>query len=216
MFETTSETTSRSAVPVLALTHGQTIWLMAHIGLHHGGNEATFNYYVKSLRKLGVPFEAGTKNSKGQHATYDFEELMEVALALLLRVYGSLPDSIVAGLLQFRSELRSIYRQAYVDSLTPAYPDAVVTDPSGDRLVVSGLFLDLDIRHSSKGGIEFGPPRVISPFDAMERYAQSDAPARSYLPLNMRELAELIVDACQDLPAIGRGRGRRRARASRG
>lgn len=200
------------AVPRLALTHGQTIWLMTELGLHHGVSTSTFNYYVKSLRKLGVPFEKGKGQSEGhRHVTYDFEELMELTVALLLRVYGTLPDSVVAGLRDFREDLRPIYRQAYFDLIVASHASARITDPGGSRTAVSGLFLDLNIRYSAGQMIEFGPPRAMSPFEAVSTYGHAEVPARSYLPLNVTAVAEMIVGRTRVLPSIRRGRGARQS-----
>ncbi|MFD2031436.1 hypothetical protein ACFSKM_16175 [Ancylobacter dichloromethanicus] len=56
-------------IPRIALTHGQTIWLMTELGLHHGVSTSTFNYYIKSLRKLGIPFEKKARDSPKVIAT---------------------------------------------------------------------------------------------------------------------------------------------------
>ena len=103
-------------VPQLALSHGQVLWLLTELGLRRGVSKSTFNHYVKSLRRLGIPF--GTRKGTtecGPEVTYNFEDLMELTLALLLRVYGTLPDVVTNGLRSFREDLRPIYRQAYLD-----------------------------------------------------------------------------------------------------
>jgi len=70
------------------------------------------------LRRLGIPFGKGKVKFEGRpQVTYNFEDLMELALALLLRVYGTLPDVVTNGLRSFRNDLRPIHRQAYLDSL---------------------------------------------------------------------------------------------------
>ncbi len=210
----TPRSVETGTIPRLALTHGQTIWLMTELGLHHGVTTSTFNYYIKSLRKLGIPFEKGKGQSDGhRHVTYDFEELMELTVALLLRVYGTLPDTVVAGLRNFRDELRPIYRQAYFDSMTRTHPAARVSERGGNRAVVDGLFLDLNIRYSAGQMIEFGPPKAISPFEAVATFARAEVPARSYLPLNVTAVAEMIVGRTRVLPSIRRGRGARQAQA---
>lgn len=198
------------ATPSIALTHGQTVWLMGEMGLRQGVSASTFNYYIKSLRKLGIPFEKGKGQSDGhRHVTYDFEELMELTLALLLRVYGWLPDDVAAGLRNFRDDLRPIYRLAYQDSLRRIYPPAFLSVPKGERGTVEGLFLDLNIRYAAGHMIDFGPPRTISPFEAMSAYARSQSPARAYLPLNVTAVAEMIVGNSRAVPSIRRGRGAR-------
>jgi hypothetical protein len=195
------------AIPRLALTHGQTIWLMTELGLHRGVSTSTFNYYIKSLRKLGIPFEKGKGQSEGhRHVTYDFEELMELTVALLLRVYGILPDTVVAGLRRFRQELRPIYRQAYFDTIGKTRAAVRIVESGRPRTIVTGLFLDLNIRYSAGQMIEFGPPKALSPFEAVVTYAQAEVPARSYLPLNVTDVAEMIVDRTRILPSVRRSR----------
>lgn len=205
----TSLTKKKDGIPHLALTHGQTIWLMTELGLHNGVSESTFNYYIKSLRKLGVPFEKGKGQADGHHhVRYEYEELMELTIALLLRVYGTLPDAIIAGLRRFRGDLHSIYRQAYLEGIADERKTARVMESRGGRAVVSGLFLDLNIRYSAGQMIEFGPPKIVSPFDAIVAYAHSELPARSYLPLNVTTVAQMIVDRTKVLPPLRRGRRR--------
>jgi hypothetical protein len=105
------------AVPRLALTHGQTRWLLSELGFSEGVSGSTFNHDLKSLRRLGVPIEynKGRPERRGEDVTYEFEELMELSVALLLKVYWTLPDTIVAGLRDFRKDLHTIYRRAYFD-----------------------------------------------------------------------------------------------------
>ncbi len=195
------------AVPRLALTHGQTLWLLSELGFHEGVSTSTFNHYLKSLRKLGVPFEYGRTQSDGRRpVTYGFEELMELAIALLLRVYWTLPDAIVVGLRDFRKDLRPIYRQAYLELTVHRYPPTRITAPGGLRTTMNGLYLDLNIRYSAGHLMEFGPPRAISPFDAVSIYAHAEAPARSYLPLNVSTVAKMIITRIGTLPTIRRGR----------
>jgi hypothetical protein len=203
------------AVPQLALSHGQVIWLLTELGLRRGVSKSTFNHYVKSLRRLGIPFapRKGT-SERGPEVTYNFEDLMELTLALLLRVYGTLPDVVTNGLRSFREDLRPIYRRAYLDSLKRVYPVARVSTPNGERLSVQGLFLDLNIRYSAGQAIQFGPPRALSPFEAMSVFAHTEIAARSYLPLNITAVAEIIAERTRLTPTIPRGFYARRRVAS--
>jgi hypothetical protein len=192
-------------LPRLALKHGQTIWLMAQLGLHNGASTSTFNYYVKSLRKLGIPIEKGKDQSQGhRHVTYNFEELMELAIVLLLRVYGVLPDPIVTGIRDFRHVLRPIYQQAYFDLSKQRYPSARLSARSRNTVVFSGLFLDLNIRYTAGKMTEFGPPRMLSPFEAATIFARMEIPARSYLPLNVTPIARMIIERSRVLPPMRR------------
>jgi hypothetical protein len=199
-------------VPTLALTHGQAIWLMTELGLRGGVSTSTFDSYIKSLRRLGIPFEKGKGQSKGhRHVTYDFEELMELTVALLLRVYGMVPDAVLIGLRDFREDLRPIYRQAFYDSMTRTFPAARVVECEGKHLAIDGLFLDLNIRYSGGQMTEFGPPKAMSPFDAITTFTRAEVPGRCHLPLNVTAVAELIVGRSRVAPSIRRGRGARQA-----
>ena len=137
---------------------------------------------------------------------------MELSIVLLLRVYWITPDAVVAGLRQFRSELRRIYREAYFELTAHKYPPARISATNGLRTTVNGLFLDLNIRYSAGRMIEFGPPRAISPFEAASRYASTLTPARSYLPLNISIVAEMIASRAPDIPPIPRGAAARSSR----
>jgi hypothetical protein len=200
-------------VPQLALSHGQVIWLLTELGLRGGVSKSTFNHYVKSLRGLGIPFARRKDMSeRGPGVTYNFEDLMELTVTLLLRVYGTLPDVVTDGLRRFRADLRPIYRQAYRDSQKRLYPAARISTPDGQRLTVQGLFLDLNIRYSAKQAIQFGPPKALSPFEAISVFADSEIAGRSYLPLNISAVAEMIAERTRQTPTIPRGfYARRRA-----
>ena len=201
-----------ASIPQLALTHGQVIWLLTELGLRQGVSKSTFNHYVKSLRRLGIPFARRKDTSeRGPGVTYNFEDLMELTVALLLRVYGTLPDVVTDGLRSFRADLRPIYRQAYRDTQKRIYPAARVSTPDGDRLMVHGLFLDLNIRYSAKHAIQFGPPKALSPFEALSVFARSEIAGRSYLPLNITAVAQMIAERTRQTPTIPRGFYARRA-----
>lgn len=197
---------SRQTVPRLALSHGQTLRLLSELGFREGVSESTFNHYLKSLRKLGVPFEYGKDKSQARrYVTYSFEELMELSIALLLRVYWTIPDKIITRLREWRNELRRIYREAYFELTIHKYPPAKIIAPNGSRATINGLYLDLNIRYSAGQMIEFGPPRAISPFEAASRYASTLTPARSYLPLNVSIVAGMIAARAPDVPSVPRG-----------
>ena len=128
--------------PQVALSHGQVIWLLSELGLRRGVSKSTFNHYVKSLRRLGIPFDRRKGTSeRGPEATYNFEDVMELTVALLLRVYGTLPDVVTNGLRRFRCDLRPIYRQAYLDSQKRVYPAARVTTQTENASRCKACFL---------------------------------------------------------------------------
>jgi hypothetical protein len=197
---------SGDAVPEFHLTHGRAIWVLSELGFAVGVSDTTFNHYIKSLRKLGVPFK---RNEPGLHsgklARYSYDHLMELSLALFLRVYGWLPDAILSGLIQFRQELYPIYRQAYLQSLVGEGYAIRVSGSDRATFRMTGLYLDLQIHYSGGQLVEFGPPRALTPFEALRELAAADAPARNNVPVNLSLLAARLVDCAARAPRIRRG-----------
>ena len=193
-------------VPDLQLTHGRSLWVLNEMGFGAGVTSGTFNYYVKSLRKLGVPFAAGEiKSGLHRPVHYAFNHMMELALALSLRVYGTLPDPVLKGIVQFREELYPLYRRAYVEYTTGLGMPVTICTADRTGFEMRGVYLDLKIRFGGGRTLEFGPPRLISPFDAVQLYAKLEAPSRSHLPLNLSSLAVRLVECAEAAPNIRRG-----------
>lgn len=193
-------------VPDIELTHGRAVWVLEAMGFSAGVGSDTFNHYIKSLRKLGVPFgpgEGGTGTGRTVH--YAFCHLVELCLALTLRVYGALPDSVLRELKTYRRELYAMYRRAYLEHRTGLGAPVQITVSGLDRFEMSGIYLDLKIRVGGGRAVEFGPPRLLSPFEALRLYSAIDTPARAHLPVNLSALTIALVEGAQAAPNIHRG-----------
>jgi hypothetical protein len=193
-------------VPDLALTHAQTLWVLENMGFSAGIPTATFNHYIKSLRKLGTPFAYGKAETRGgRRAYYSYNHLMELCLALSLRVYGAIPDRILAGIIEFREELYALYRRAYIEFATGLGAPIRVTAKGRTEFEMSGVYLDLRIRFGGGRALEFGPPRAVSPFEALRAYARLDTPGRAHLPFNLSTLAIDLVECAETAPDVHPG-----------
>lgn len=202
---TTARVTS-DLVPDLQLTHGRSLWVLSHMGFATGVTPVTFNHYVKSLRKLGVPFAHGEIGSgSGKPVRYSFNHMMELSLALTLRVYGTLPDPVLEGLVQYRHALYALYRRAYIEYASGLGMPVKVGAPGRAEFEMSGVYLDLRIRFGGGRLFAFGPPRLLSPFEALRLFAKLDTPGRAHLPLNLSSLAISLVECAEAAPAIRRG-----------
>jgi hypothetical protein len=130
-------------VPQLALSHGQAIWLLTELGLRGSVSKSTFNHCVKSLRRLGIPIGRRKGESRrGPAVAYNFEDLMELTVALLLRVYGILPDVVTRGLSSFRGDLRPSKRklgQISTFTLVPALISPSLLEVLDDHLMPDTL-----------------------------------------------------------------------------
>ncbi|MDR3534394.1 MAG: hypothetical protein P4L90_28005 [Rhodopila sp.] len=179
------------------------MWVLAELGFSDGVSPTTFNYYIKSLRKLGIPFKwnkGGLGSRKLAHYSYD--HLMELSLALLLRVYGWLPDPVISGLVRYRQDLSHIYNRAYTESRIGAGSPTHVHGPNRATFRMTGLYLDLQIHYSGGKLVEFGPPKELTPFEALQAFAVADMSARTHLPLNLSALSVRVVECAQNVPNI--------------
>jgi hypothetical protein len=196
--------------PEVGLTHGSAMWVLRELGFSEGASDRTFNYYVKSLRKLGVPFSPGQNRYwSGRLARYSYEHLMELALALTLRVYGVLPDSVLGGLIRYRGDLNAIYHRTYSERTRVMTARFRVEKKEIAKITLHGVYLDLQIGFSGGKLVRFGPPRVIRPDEAIRFFARERLPSRSLPPIHVSELADRIIQLAARAPDIRRGSRRK-------
>lgn len=55
-------------LPRIRLRHGQALWLLAELGYRGAVSESAFFEYIKSLRKLGIPFGREKFQGKGRES----------------------------------------------------------------------------------------------------------------------------------------------------
>lgn len=190
-------------IPDLALTHGRAVWVLAQLGLDAGVAPSTFNHYIKSLRKIGIPFAKEDRHfGAGRPAKYSYNHLMELALALTLRVYGILPDPVIVGIVRYRHELYALYRRAYLEFETGLGSPVEVTARGRVGFTMTGVYLDLKIRYARGNVIDFGAPRAVSPFEALRVFAQRDTPERAQLPFDLSALAIALVERAEVAPNV--------------
>lgn len=188
------------------LSHGQVLWVLTALGFAAGVTPKTFNYYIKSLRKLGVPFEpVELRHRAGRLAKYSFSHVIELALALTLRVYGTLPDAVVAGLINHRSELKEFYREALATSTRDHERGLRVLVKGHPYLYMHGSYLELDLRYSGGRLLEMGTPRLVTPYEALRLFTTTGVSDRTHLPLNLSALVRHVCEKAQSAPVIRRG-----------
>ena len=122
---------------------------------------STFYEYIKSLRKLGTPFRRGEIGlARRGRANYSYYHVMELALALTLRVYHVVPDTVLAQIIRHRSSLYRHYRRAYTERCSGLGTRIKIHADTGSTFALSGVFLDLQINFSGGRLVSFGPPKV--------------------------------------------------------
>jgi hypothetical protein len=182
-------------LPSIRLRRGQAIWLLTELGFRGAVSTNTFREYVKSLRKLGIPF--GREKFQTKHrkrlADYSYCRLMELAVTLSLRVYHVVPDSVLKGITHYRSDLDQLYRRAYAQRDSGAGRPIVIEVKGHQPIVFRGLFLDLNIKFSGGHMVRFGPPKLLPSIEAMRRFSQSTVSGRPLVPMSLSLLSEQII-----------------------
>jgi hypothetical protein len=191
----------------IGLTHGRAMWVLNQLGFAEGVSPTTFNYYIKSLRKLGIPFLPGENRFwSGRLARYSYHHLMELALALTLRVYGAVPDSILEGIVNNRKALNAIYEDSYLDR------DREITFEIRDerqgrqhRILARGHYLDLNLEFAGGQLLNFGPPQLIDTHAALTIFVERRSAGRAFLPIAISQLSDDVVRLAHGAPYIRRG-----------
>lgn len=194
-------------IEYIALSHGQARWVLKSLGLHAGGDQRTFDAYIKSLRRDGVPFapdELGT--GPGHNIKYRYSHLMELAVALALRTQGVLSRDIVGMLAFHRTLLRSHYRQAWLErDCGLGTPKEVVINSTPPRRIV-GTYLTLELTYTSWGILQMIAPNLIDPLEAFDQYMGMHQQVYPRPPLPISQIAADVVRLAQNAPEIKRGR----------
>jgi hypothetical protein len=197
-----------AALGDIKLRHGQALWVLNELGLGAGVTRQTFNEYIKSLRKLGVPFKRGEPGLARQRlAEYSFPHLMELSIILGTRVYGILPDVVARALISFRGDLRGYYHKAFVerDCGLGAPIFVTVRGRKNSGFPMSGVYLDLQLTYSAGQLSSIGPPKIMGPFAALARFAQAISPARPHTPLNLSNTAVRVATLMASVPPVRSG-----------
>jgi hypothetical protein len=193
-------------LPDIELHHGEALWVLAELGFQGGATKSTFYEYIKSLRRLGTPFERGKIGlARRGLANYSYYHLMELALVLTLRVYHVVPDAVLVKIARYRRHLYRQYRRAYEDRWSGLGAPTVIHAVADGPIHMRGAFLDLQMTFSGGKLVNFGPPTLLSPFEAITTFAERDFVARAFLPINLSLLSERLVLTALGAPLIRSG-----------
>jgi hypothetical protein len=194
-------------LPNIGLRHGEAIWLLTELGFRGNATQSTFHEYIKSLRKLGAPFKPGEVGfSRRGLANYSYYHLMELSLVLALRVYNAVPDSVLLEIIRHRVTLRHCYRRAYLERAAGVGAPIRLKMSGKAPIKFYGAFLDLQMNFSGGRLVRFGPPKILSPYDAIDIYTKNEIASRAFLPINLSLLAEQVVQTALRAPLIRAGR----------
>jgi hypothetical protein len=194
-------------LPSIRLRHGQVLWLLTELGYRGTVSKSAFFEYIKSLRKLGIPFghqRFQTKRGK-RLAVYSYWHLMELATVLSLRVYHVVPDSVLRGIAGHRGQLYRFYRRAYAERCSGAGKPTLIVTEDCEPVELRGLYLDLDIEFGGGHLVHFGPPKLLSSAETLMRFSNSTISGRAFLPLALSLLSERVTALALRAPEVRSG-----------
>lgn len=198
-------------LPSIKLRHGQALWVLTELGYRGPVSSSAFYEYIKSLRKLGIPFGAAkfqTANHK-RLADYTYCRMMELALTLSLRVYHVVPDALLRGIAQYRNRLDRFYLRAYHQRESGPGNAIAIKVESGYPIIFRGVYLDLNVVFSGGKLVRFGPPKLLSTVDALQRLSHRTSLAKPTMPISLSALSERVVSMALQAPSIRSGPPRR-------
>jgi len=181
--------------------------VLTHLGLHAGEDEPTFDSYIKSLRRDGVPFapdELGV--GAGHNLKYRYPHLMELAVTLALRTQGILSRDIVGLLALGRPLLRARFRRVWLEREAGLGARRKVVIDGHTERQFSGVYLELALTYSSSGMLLATEPRLLDPIEALEYYMAGHQSVYPRPPLPISQFAADIIRLAEHAPVIKRGR----------
>ena len=191
----------------ISLSHGQVRWLLRHLFDLGEDTDATFDSYLKFLRRHGVPFAKDeTPGSPGINVVYNYEHIMELAVALALRRQAILKKDTVIPLVQLRDELRLLYRRAWLERDRGLGTRVTVKVAGAKQISVSGLWLDLGPRYSEGQVLSITGPKLLGPADAIREFCTVNRQRYFRDPIRISDFAATIVELAAAAPEYRRGR----------
>jgi hypothetical protein len=192
-------------VPAIALSHGAALWVLSELGFRGGSSVSTFNAYLKSLRRLGIPFtESEVGHGAGHPVVYGYRHLMEISLALAMRFYLAIPDKVLSEIVRWRPQLLRLYRRAFTERNT-GRGAPIRLGQAPNTCEMHGAYLDLRMRFAGGQLMRLGPPQLLTPFEAIRRFANVDPSSRATMPLPLSALSTEIVRLATAAPHIRPG-----------
>jgi hypothetical protein len=105
----TAQVARNENISSIKIQHRGLMTILSDMGFRGNTSEKTFHDYIKSLRKLGVPVSSAEAARNGHMIVYSYENVVDLALALSLRVYHVIPDTVILQFVRARPALHRLY-----------------------------------------------------------------------------------------------------------
>ena len=192
----------------LSLSHGQVLSTVEAMHIVEWLNRPALDSIMKKFRRDGVPdfSSIGQSGRQGADFVYRYEELMDCVVALKL-VADGLAFRHVSGLMKFdREKIHDYYKVAYLQSESGRGKILEIKSSDGRKIGISGLYLDFHASISKNGAISTPGPKLLDPWEALNRYMGIYQGWHLVGLIRLSQLATEAVRIAKAAPAIKRGR----------
>lgn len=192
----------------LSLSHGQVLWVIDGMRIVEWLDRPALDSVLKKFRRVGVPdfSSTGQQGRQGSDFIYSYEQLMDCVVAMKL-VADGLAFRHVVGLMKSDPEkLRQFYHRAFTEAETGLGKIIEVRGEDGRKIGIGGLYLDFHAVISKTGILTTTGPRLLDPWEALNRYMGVYSMQHPSGMVRLSQLATEAVRLATKAPVIKRGR----------
>jgi len=191
----------------LALSYGQVMYVIEAMHIAEWLDRPALDSVLKKFRRALVPFSANEldKPHWDEHR-FLYVHLVECVVAMKM-VADGLSFRHVVSLLTFdREKLRGQYLKAFHEAMVGEGKEIEISIPDGRVMRVGGLYLDFMATINTDGVLSTTGPRLLSPWEALNRYMGVYLGLYPSMPIQLSQLATEAVRIAQGAPVYKRGR----------
>ena len=196
-----------STILAVSFTHGQVLQTIEAMHIAEWLDRPALDSVLKKLRRDFVPFTAEElEKPQWEQVRYGYVHLVECVVAIKMMADGISHRHIV-GLLTFdRTKLREAYRNAFFDANKGMGEPVTLKHPDGREVNISGVYLDFMAKINSLGVLSTAGPRLLDPWQALNRYMGQYIGLHPLPPIHLSDLATEAVRIAVRMPELKRGR----------
>jgi len=192
----------------LSLSHGQVLWVIENMRTVEWLDRPALDSILKKFRRDGVPnfSSTGQKGRQGSDFSYGFEQVMDCVTAMKLVADGLAFRHVVALVKSDPVKLRQYYHRSLAESETGMGKIVEVKAEDGRKTSISGLYLDFNAVISKSGVLSTTGPRLLDPWEAMNRYMGLFSMLHPTGMVRLSQLTTEVVRLANHAPVFKRGR----------
>ena len=199
--------TTQPNISTLSLTHGQVLQTIEAMHIAEWLDRPALDSVLKKLRRDLVPFtDEELDKPQWEQVHYDYVHLIECVVAIKMMAEGISHRHIVGLLTSDRPKLREAYKMAYTEANAGLGSPIPLKHPDGREIRISGLYLDFMASINKLGVLSTSGPRLLDPWQALNRYMGTYTGFHPLPPIRLTDLATEAVRIAVHMPVLKRGR----------